>query len=773
MTRTRSWPRLSTVVVRHRFWIAAFWAVAAIALVPQAARLPAVLETGANVEDSESSRVERLLAGPLRSAYADYVVLVVGGLPSPTTDVGATALRQALAPLADAPDVAGVVSYLDVRDTLLLGPRGSGALVLVGLSSGELPPDRLIPALRAIAARTAADLRPAYPDVTLRWTGESALNVDLRRTSAADVQRAERRALPLTAAILLLAFGAVAAAVLPVVTAALAIVLALGAAAVAAGLWPMSILLQSVVPMLGLGLGIDYALLMVNRFRDALAEHGDARAAAEEASRQAGHTILLSAATVALGFVVLLTVPLNEMRAIAVGGLLVVASCALLTTTLLPGALATLGARIDWGRVRRRSSRQASVRMWTRWGRLVTARPWTAVVLGALPLVLLAAQAGRLRTGLPRGDWLPSSMESTQALNDLRAMGRGGVIQSVRIVVAFPANSDVWQAEGWEGIARYAMALEGHPRIARVRSIVGVANTVGVSRSALLTMPELARALTTGLTSEDGRLVLLELIPSETVTPDDAVSLVREIRLAGAAPLGLEDAAVHVGGLPALNADYQDAVAGRFAGVVALVVAGTMLALFLGFRSVLVPLKAVALNLLSVAAAFGAVTLVFQDGHGASLLGVSEPLGAVFSSVPLVVFCIVFGLSMDYEVFLMTRVREARRAGLGNREAIVEALGRTGQVITNAAAIMLVVFAAFTLGDVLIIKMLGFALAVTVLLDATIVRMVVGPALLQLAGRWNWWPGHSADAPAATGRASSADGPAPNYGSHSTSGARV
>jgi RND superfamily putative drug exporter len=758
MTHTRSWPRLSTVIVRHRFWIAAFWISAAIVLVPKAARLPAVLETGANVEDSESSRVERLLAGPLRSAYADYVVLVVGGLPSPSTEVGATALRQALAPLAEARGVVGVVSYLDFPDTLLLGPRGSGALVLVGLSSGDSRPDQLIPALRAIVAQTAADLRAEHPDVTLRWTGVSALNVDLRRTSANDVQRAERRALPLTAAILLLAFGAVAAAVLPVITAALAIALALGAAAVAAGLWPMSILLQSVVPMLGLGLGIDYALLMVSRFRDALAEHGDARAAAVEASRQAGHTILLSAATVALGFVVLLTVPLNEMRAIAVGGLVVVVSCALLTTTLLPGALATLGSRIDWGRVRRRKSRQASVRMWTRWGRIVTARPWTFVVLGALPLVLLATQAGRLRTGLPRGDWLPSSMESTQALNDLRAMGRGGVIQSIRIVVTLPAHAYVWQAAGWDGIARYAAALEEHPRIVRVRSIVGVAKTVGLSRSALLAMPELAHGLTTGLTSEDGRLVLLELIPSEAVTPDDAVSLVREIRSAGPAQLGLEGATVHVGGLPALNADYQDAVAGRFAGVVGLVVAGTMLALFLGFRSVLVPLKAVALNLLSVGAAFGAVTLVFQDGHGASLLGVSEPLGAVFSSVPLVVFCIVFGLSMDYEVFLMTRVREARRAGLGDREAIVEALGRTGQVITNAAAIMLVVFAAFTLGDVLIIKMLGFALAVTVLLDATIVRMVVGPALLQLAGRWNWWPGHSADAPAATERAASSGG---------------
>jgi RND superfamily putative drug exporter len=652
--------------------------------------------------------------------------------------------------LAKAPGVAGVLSYLDFPDTLLIGARGTGTLVLVGLSSDGGTPDRLIPALRAITARTVADMRAAHPNATLRWTGESALNVDLRQTSAADVQHAERRALPLTAAMLLVAFGAVAAAVLPVVAGALAIAMALGAAAVVAGMWPMSILVRSVVPMLGLGLGIDYALLMVSRFRDALAEHGNAHAAAEEAARHAGHTILLSAATVALGFFVLLTVPLNEMRAIAVGGLVVVVCCALLTTTLLPGVLATLGTRIDWGRVRRQSSRHASVEMWRRWGRLITARPWTSVLLGASPLVLLALQAGRLRTGLPRGDWLPSSMESTQALNDLQAMRRGGVIQTLRIVVSLPANAPVWDSSGWDAIARYATALEGNPRVARVRSIVGAASLLGLNRAALLTIPGLARTVSSGLTSGDGRIVLLELTPAELVSADDAVTLVREIRAVGAAPLRIDGAAVTVGGLPALNADYQDAVAGRFLGVVALVVAGTTLALFLGFRSVVVPLKAVALNLLSVGAAFGAVTLVFQDGHGAELLGVSEPLGAVFSSVPLIVFCIVFGLSMDYEVFLMTRVREARRSGLGDRDAIVEALGRTGQVITNAAAVMLVVFAAFTLGDALIIKMLGFALAVTVLLDATIVRMVVGPALLQLAGRWNWWPGHSAEVPAVT-----------------------
>ena len=230
-------------------------------------------------------------------------------------------------------------------------------------------------------------------------------------------------------------------------------------------------------------------------------------------------------------------------------------------------------------------------------------------------------------------------------------------------------------------------------------------------------------------------------MPRDGLSPDTLMQLVREIRDAGGAASGLNGVVVRVGGLPAFNTDYRDAVVGRFGQIAGLVVLGTLVALFFGTRSVLVPLKAMLLNLLSVGAAFGALTLVFQDGLGGRWFGVAEPLGAVFSTLPVIVFCMVFGLSMDYEVFLITRVMEGRRAGLDDRTAIIEGVANTGPVITNAAAIMLVVFAAFALGQFLVIKLLGFTLAVAVLLDATVVRMVIGPALLQLAGRWNWWPG--------------------------------
>jgi RND superfamily putative drug exporter len=250
------------------------------------------------------------------------------------------------------------------------------------------------------------------------------------------------------------------------------------------------------------------------------------------------------------------------------------------------------------------------------------------------------------------------------------------------------------------------------------------------------------REIRGSLGSSDGRIALIDVMPSESATPRDVMNLVRELRTAGAPQLtGLPAATMDVGGLPALNVDYEKSVSGRFMMIVALVVGLTMLALFIGFRSLLIAAKAVALNLLSVATAFGAVVLVFQDGFGVGLLGLTEPLGGNFPAIPVIVFAVVFGLSMDYEVFLVSRVAEARRAGMSDDEAIAEGLSRTGGLITSAAAIMIVVFAAFTLGDFVLMKILGFALSVAVLVDATVVRMAIGPALLVLAGKWNWWPG--------------------------------
>lgn len=735
---------LAETIVRRRVWLVIGWFGAAAVLLPSASRIAQVLDVSAAVEGSESAAVERLLRGPLASAYARYAVLVIDGGPSPAVAAGDSLLGRAIAVLSAAPEVSGTFSFRNSRDSLFPAPHGTGGGTFLVVGLAPPPPgasaDQIMPRLRTRTRALQRQLRAKYqyPGLTLRWTGESALNHDLRESSNTDVGRAERRALPVIALFLVLAFGAVAAALVPVLSGALAIAIALGMAAIVARIWPVSILLQSVVTMLGLGLGIDYALLTITRFREGLATGLDAPAAAVQAARHAGHTIVVAAATVAIGFLALLLVPLNEMRAIAVGGLLVVLTSALLATTLLPGLLAWLGPWIEWGRVRRSAGATRGADRWRRVGRWVTARPWLALTGGGVPLLVLALCAGGLRTGLPRGDWLPPGMESAAALRDLRAMGRSGVVDAVRVVLELPEGTSARRGVGWRAVQQFVAPWERDQRVERVRSLVAVVRASGLGRLGLAALPE--RALE-GLVSRDGRLAAVELMPRDGLSPDTLMQLVREIRDAGGAASGLDGAVVRVGGLPAFNTDYRDAVVGRFGQIAGLVVLGTLVALFFGTRSVLVPLKAMLLNLLSVGAAFGALTLVFQEGLGGRWFGVAEPLGAVFSTLPVIVFCMVFGLSMDYEVFLITRVMEGRRSGLDDRTAIVEGIANTGPVITNAAAIMLVVFAAFTLGQFLVIKLLGFTLAVAVLFDATVVRMVIGPALLQLAGRWNWWPG--------------------------------
>ncbi|MGH7677797.1 MAG: MMPL family transporter, partial [Gemmatimonadaceae bacterium] len=718
------------------WWVLAAWAVAFIALAPLAGRLERELEVTARVRGSEVAEVERLLQTRFNSPFARFAVLVITGAPSLGSEAGEDVLFELTSALDTLPGVSGSLSYFTGRDSLLRS--GAGTFVVVGLTpTGQL--DAMVPRLRALTEPIGRRLRERWPALTLRWTGDVAINYDIRVSSAVDARRAEQRVLPLTLVLLFLASGAVLASLLPVLTASVAIVISLGIGVAINTVWPLSVLLQNIVSMIGLGVGIDYALLTVSRFRERLADGASAEDAAVDAGAQAGVTIVLSGLAVMIGFGALLFVSLNELQSTGAGGVIVVGVSVLMAVTALPAALAVLGARVDAGRVR--TGRAASNPMehwWRRWGRWVIAHPWLVLVAGSAPLVALSWQARRLSADLPRGNWLPPGMESGLALEDLLRMERSGLVNSLRLVLTLPDTVRVTQPAGWSAARRLTAALATDPRVMRAQSITSVVASVPPPTAMMLDMAPIAKQ---SLVSADERLAAIDVVPRDSVDFNSLTRLARDLRHMDIARVtGLTGARLLVGGLPAFNADYIDAINARFRNVVLLVVLATLAGLMVGFRSVLVPVKALALNLLSVASAYGAIVVVMQEGHGARWLGLSGPLDAVFPAVPILVFCTVFGLSMDYEVFLVARVAEARRT-LGEDDAIVEGLARTGGVITSAAAIMIAVFAAFTLGDFIFIKVLGLALATAVFVDATLVRMAIGPALLKLAGRWNWWPG--------------------------------
>jgi RND superfamily putative drug exporter len=724
----------------RRFWVSGIVLAATIALLPFSFHAERRLETATRVEGSQAETVREELASRFRSPFVDRVVLVIEGLPPADSEQGGQALETIVAALREQPGVSGVVSYLELRDPIFLG-REDGTFVLVGLTSTGGPVESLVPELHQLASSLENQLRGRYPAAKLELTGEIPLNFDIRKASAADVHRGESLVIPATLVLLLVAFGSLMAALIPLAVGQLAIATTLAITGFLAQRWHLSILVQNLATMLGLGLGIDYALLMISRFREAIAAGNDGPTAGQIAARQAGRTLLISAATVAIGFLALLTVPISEIRSIGVAGFLVTGMSVLLTNTLVPAVLVLVGPRIELGRMpfTPRLDAQRAARTgnrWRQWGKTIVAHPWLALVVAGTPLLMLAWQVRRLDTSLPRGDWLPQAAESVHALHTLERMNRGGVVESLRVIVELPTDSIAQTDAGWNAVDRLTKLLATDPRCDRVISIT----TLAQGNRASLT--DLSRETRRTFLSSDGRAALLEVLPASSVSLRDQVNWVRELRRTGAPALtGVPGATLLVGGIPALNADYETIIRERFPPVMALVVGGTLFALLCGFRSIFAAVKAIALNLFSVAAAFGALVFVIQDGHGSRFLGVPGGTGSVFPLVPIVAFAIVFGLSMDYEVFLVARVLEARRSGLSEMDAIPEGLARTAGLITSAAAIMIVVFAAFTFGDFLVVKMIGFTLAVAVLIDATLVRIVIGPALLRIAGDWNWWPG--------------------------------
>ena len=470
------WRDIMRLVNVRRFWLAGLVLGAVVALLPFSFHAERHLETATRIEGSEADAVEQELAGRFHSPFVDRAVLLVQGLPAADSEAGEQALGTIVEGLRQEPGVSGVVSHLDFRDPIFLG-KGGETFVMVGLAPVDGSVESLVPKLRERAKSLENQLRGQYPAVKLEVTGETPLNFDIRKASADDVQHAEDLAIPATLALLLVAFGSLAAAVIPVAVGQLAIAATMAIAVFLARHWHLSILVQSLATMLGLGLGIDYALLMVSRFREAIAAGKSGLDAAAIAARQAGHTLLISASTVAIGFLALLTVPITEVRSIGVAGVVVAGMSVLLTNTVVPAVLGALGSRINAGRLpfTARLDSDCAVRGETaggKWGKVIVAHPWLAIFLAGAPLIMLASQAARLDTNVPRGDWLPPKAESVEALHALEQMDRAGIVYSLRVILELPKDSISQTDAGWDALNRFAKRVASDPRADRVISIL-------------------------------------------------------------------------------------------------------------------------------------------------------------------------------------------------------------------------------------------------------------------------------------------------------------
>jgi putative drug exporter of the RND superfamily len=725
---------------RGQLAIVAFWIVTALAALPFALTVNNKLDASARLAGSESARVELALQNQFESPFAKIVLLRVVGLPVPRAGAGREGLQRIVDAISATPGVKGVMSYLDREDSLFLGKDGS-SIVVVGLQPAKDLGERAMTDLRATGDSLRRQL-DAYPRLDLRWTGEAAVGADMRRLSATEMRVAEIAVLPITGLLLLVAFRSIIAALLPVICGVVTIMIALGVQALLNRIWPASVIVVSIITMVGLGISIDYGLLMVSRYRDAINTGLPHAGAVSEAARHSGRTVLISGSAVAIGFGALLLVPVSEIRSIGMGGLLVAIVAAALVCTLLPVLLSWVGPWIDVGRLGLAMNTNSG-RRWRAWAMWITRRPLVVLSVTVIPLLWLAAQSIHLRLDLPRGRWLPDSAESVHVLHDIDSVARGNFAQIIHVILQLPPGVTIQQEAGWRAESRLVRYFARDPRVQHVWAVTTLNIKPLGGPELLATIPQSARA---NFITADGRAALIELLPREGLAATDAAKLVREIRAMSPETLsGISGASFALGGVPAFNVDYEDAIRHSLARIGISVIGATLLVLAVAFRSVLIPIKAVALNLLSVAAAFGAVTMVFQSSLGSRLMGLPRPLDGGFPILPVLVFCIVFGLSMDYEVFLVARIADGRRSGLTDHGAVVEGLAGTARVISFAASIMIVIFGAFVFGDFVVIKLLGFALGAAVFVDATVIRLALGPALIQLAGRWNWWPGPRAN----------------------------
>ncbi|KAB8167145.1 MMPL family transporter [Streptomyces sp. 3MP-14] len=667
---------------------------------------------GLDDPSSDSSRAGRVIEE--RFGGETNLVLLVGadgGLDSPAAERAGRALSAAL---AEEPNLANVVSYWDTRGPALRSEDGEQALILAHVRGEGAEREEN---LREITGGIVAD-HAGEGGLTVQAGGGGAVGRDMAEQLGRDLLLAEAIAVPLTLVLLLFVFGGVVAALLPLVVGVVAIAGTFAALSVLGGVTDVSVFATNLTTALGLGLGIDYALLMVSRFREQLAAGASVADAVRHTVRTAGRTVAFSAATVAAALAALLVFPQYFLRSFGYAGIGVVAVAAAGTLLVLPALLVLLGHRVNagrlpWARAARRP-RAVDASGWGRLARLVMRRPARTALPVLAVLLLAASPLLGIAFGTADERVLPEDAESRRVAAALQENFAGNDDTALRVVIDEPVPPAALEA--------YAVELSALNGVVRVETGAG---TYADGRSAPTGpgSPGLGRP-------EAQRLTVVSAL---TPKSDEAQRLVHAAR-ALAPPADTEPL---VGGVDAELVDSNAAVGGWLPLAATLVVLTTFVLLFLFTGSVVQPLRALLLNLLSLGAALGVVTWMYQEGNLAGLFGfTAQPMD---TAMVVLMFCVAFGLSMDYEVFVTSRIKELHDAGEDNRSAVVGGLGHTGRIVSAAALVLAVSFFAFGTSRISFMQMFGIGTGLAILVDAVAIRGVLVPAAMRLLGRHAWY----------------------------------
>ena len=715
--------RLSSSYPRR---VLAFWTLLFVLALPLAGRIGEVLTPDAGVAPrSEAKRVERTVVGAFEGNHRQ--MLLVARSEEGDRAAQARAFDGAL-------DKVGALPGVTVTDS-----RKGSAFPIPTLSEEGASVALLDLSSPRTTVTDIQSLLPKIEGLELYLTANATVDREIREISERDAARAERYGLPLSLLVLAVAFGALVAASLPLVVALFSITLSFAFLFLLGQFFTFATFAQIIVTMLGLATGIDYALLIVNRFREELGRGGDAQSAAMSTTQTAGKAVAFSGLTVLIALSALLVPPLPFVRSMGVASVTVISFSMLVSISALPAALTLLGARVNALRVARFIPGLRSRSFWAARAQHITRRPLLWTLVGVSVLLLLSFPAKEMQLGFSGVRGLTENTDTRRAHEILSTLGFDSLLRSFDVLIDF-GDEGFYHPESVRALSKLTRQSGKLADVDKVLSPTTVGGLpplllMGYYATQETAAESPARDLAQATVSQDGRYALLRVFPPSGVVPSQSDRLERNLR-AAAHNLGLN---VSIGGTYVTQHEWTKTLYRTFPWALALVYLSTYALLALAFRSLLIPLKSIVLNTLTVSAAFGVITLVFQFGWGGSLFGVTGGLGFVESSVPIFIFAIVFGLSMDYEVFLVSRIVENHRQGLSDKEAVIQAVGATGGVITSAALIMGVVFSVFLFSSVVFIKTLSLGLMVAILLDATLVRLVLVPAVTLLAGHWNWW----------------------------------
>jgi RND superfamily putative drug exporter len=719
---------LGKLSYRWRWQIVVVWLLLFAAALPI---LPGVEEPlkvgGFSTDQSEAARARQVLQSRLNTTPSQMVVIFTSETLKAHDPAFLSQVSSALSNITSKPHVVDVV--LPQQDEHLISKDSTTAYALVGL---DLPSEE---AQRDVD-EFKAGIKP-QPDLEITVAGGPAFYADIETVSQRDLRRAELIAFPFALIALLIVFGTVVAATIPLIVGGLSVATVLLCLYWGAHAVDLSIFVLNLATMLGLGLAVDYSLFITSRFREELRHSGNVETAVVRTMQTAGQAIFFSAITVLIGMAGLSFFSFMFLRSVGIAGVVVVFFAAAAALTLLPAALGILGHRIESGKLfGRHSAHRDGAGFWAALSARVMAHPFVVLVPTLAFLLALGAPFLRVNVSSPDATILPTDLESRQGFDLLTEKYGQGEISP--FVIAVESTGDMTSPESRRALYDFTAWLQQQPEVVRVQSAmsydqpttlaeandlynlrVRMGNLGFDSRLDSVINPDAAMVLAFTRTypnSDDNKALLTRV---RDYQPDAGITIL-------------------VDGGTAEIVDVVDVMYGDFPIAVAVIVVGTYLVLLLLLRSLLLPLKAIVMNTLSIVASYGALVFIFQDGHFSRILRF-EPLGYVEASLPVIMFCVLFGLSMDYEVFLLSRVKEEWDRTHDNQRSVAIGLQRSGRIITSAAAIVVVVTASFVSADVIIIKALGLGIALAVLIDATIVRALLVPATMRLLGSWNWW----------------------------------